>query len=414
MSSFNQEVIMKKILALIIGVITLNTVDAQWIKSNAPDGYWIWGMAANDTNCYAAIWTQGIYRSNDNGLSWSEKNNGLNNLQIKCLEITDSYVYAAGWSVSRSNDHGENWTEVNNGLTSLYTYSLAHDENFTYVGSLGGLVFYSANNGDQWNPIPISGINSSIMQLVVLDTMLFAGTDNNGIFRTSDNGAHWEPINNGLTNLWILALGVSGTTLYAGTYFDKFFISTDYGENWINSTGNLPLAPDNTVSAIAFDDSIIIVGLSRGGVYISQDHGASWQRINEGLSNLSIMSLAVSVSNLIAGTVGSGIWYRPLSDIYNYLNIPAGDIAPGFSLSQNYPNPVNSGTTICFSLPYRTYTTLKIFDQSGSILASLVDGFLASGSHKVFFDGGCLPNGIYYYTLTSGSYTQTRALAVIR
>jgi hypothetical protein len=394
----------------------LNIVNAQWIQSNAPNNYWIWGMSAEDTSCYAAVWTQGIYRSDNYGLTWTPKNNGINNLQIKRIEITDSCVYSAGWSVNRSNNQGENWTEVNNGLLSLYTYSLAHSDTYVYVGSLGGYVYYSSDNGDMWNPVPIPGIDSysSIVDMVVIDTMLFAGTENSGIYRTKDNGANWEPVSNGLTDLRILSLEASGTTLYTGTYFDKFFISTDYGENWINSTGNLPLTPGNTISAIALDGSVIFVGLRRGGVYISQDHGASWQIINEGLTNNNIMSLVVSGSNLIAGTEGYGIWYRSLSDIYNYLNIPAGDVSPGFSLSQNYPNPANTGTMICFNLPYRMHATLEIYNQSGNIAALLADGVLAAGPNKAFFDGSLLPNGVYYCRLTAGPFCQTMKIVLAK
>lgn len=404
---------MKKMFALLLGIITFSDANAQWIQSEAPAGYRIWDMTAKDTNCYAAVWTIGIYRSNDDGLTWSEKNTGLNNLQIKCFDITDVYVYAAGWSVYRSNDQGENWTEVNNGLTSYYTYSLAHSDTYTYVGSVGGMIFYSADNGDLWNAISIPGVSTSVNKLIVLDTMLFAATEGDGIFRTSDNGVHWDQVNNGLTNLSILSFEASGNTLYAGTYWDKFFISTDFGENWINSTGNLPLAPDNTVGTIAVDGSGIFVG-SRRGVYVSQDQGVNWYAINEGLSGALVYSLEVSGSNLIAGTDGSGIFYRSLSDIYNYLDIPAPDLSQGFSLSQNYPNPAKSGTTISFTLPCRTHVTLKIYDRSGFNVAVLADCNLAAGHHEAFFDGDLLPDGIYFYTLTARPYIQTRKMVLQR
>jgi photosystem II stability/assembly factor-like uncharacterized protein len=395
-------------------VFNANTINAQWIQSNAPTGTIIWGMAANDTNLYAAVWTQGVYCSNDYGLTWAGKNNGLASLLVKCFEITDSYVFEAGWGVSRSSDQGANWTEVNNGLTSLYTFSLAHTDMYTYVGSLGGLVFYSANNGDLWNPIPIGATNNSINELAVIDAMLFAGTDGSGIFRTSDNGANWEPVSNGLANLQILSLEVSGSTLYAGTYWDGFFISTDYGANWINSTNNLPVAPDNTINAIAFDGSTIFVGLNHNGVYVSQDNGASWLGINEGFIYPWIRSLAVSGPNLVAGTFDNGIWWRPLTEIYNFLDIPPKDMAREFALGQNYPNPVKSTTLIPINLPNNANVSIKVFDKTGRMLAIIAEGYFTQGKHKVSFDGSFLPNGIYYYTLTSGIYTQTRSLAVIR
>jgi len=395
-------------------VFNVNTINAQWTQSNVPNGYWIWGMAAKDTNLYAAVWTKGVYRSNDDGLIWTEMNNGLTSLEVKCIEITDSCVFTAGWGVSRSDDQGENWTEVNNGLISLYTYSLAHNEMYTFVGSLGGLVFYSANDGELWNPIPINETDKSIIELVVMDSMLFAGTDGSGIFRTSDNGAHWESVNNGLTNLQILSLEVSGTTLYAGTYWDGFFISTDYGESWVNSANNLPVAPDNTIYGIAFDDSNIFVGFNSGGVYISQDNGASWQGINSGLGSTSIHSLEVSGPNLVAGTWGNGIWLRPLSEIYNFLDVQSKIPAPDIALGQNYPNPVKSITTMPIYLPYKTDISIKLFDNTGRTIAVIAEGNFTPGEHKIVFNGSFLPNGVYYYTLSSDKLIETKSFVVLK
>jgi photosystem II stability/assembly factor-like uncharacterized protein len=401
-------------LCLLCCLIQQKTINAQWIQSNAPNTNWIWGMAAKDTNLYAAVWTQGVSRSNDDGLTWTAINNGLTTLQIKRLDISDSYVFASGWGVSRSNDHGANWTEVNNGLTSLYTYALAHTDMYTYVGSLAGLVFYSANNGDLWNPIPISATNYGINELVVVDSMLFAGTDGSGIFRTSDNGAHWEPVNNGLTNLQILSLEASDSVLYAGTYWDGFFISSDYGANWVNSTGNLPVAPGNTIDAIAIDASTIFVGFNHGGVYTSKDNGANWQGINQGFVYPGIHSLEISGPNLIAGTFDYGIWWRPLTEIYDFLDVPQKDMATEFALEQNYPNPFKSITLIPINLPHSADISVRLIDKTGRTMAIIAEGYFTQGEHKVSFDGSFLQNGIYYYTLASGNYTQTRSLAVIR
>lgn len=44
------------------------------------------------------------------------------------------------------------------------------------------------------------------------------------------------------------------------------------------------------------------------GVYLSTDNGSSWTAVNSGLTNTSILSLAVMGTNLFAGTAGSGVY----------------------------------------------------------------------------------------------------------
>jgi len=85
-----------------------------------------------------------------------------------------------------------------------------------------------------------------------------------------------------------------------------------------------------------------------------------------------------------------------------------------FSLEQNYPNPFNPSTMIKFSLGKAGYTTLKLYDVLGKEVAALVNGELEAGQHEVTLDASSLPSGSYFYTLTSGSYTETRKLMFLK
>jgi hypothetical protein len=85
-----------------------------------------------------------------------------------------------------------------------------------------------------------------------------------------------------------------------------------------------------------------------------------------------------------------------------------------FILYQNYPNPFNPTTTIRFSLPKREYVTLKIFDVLGREVATLVNEELNAGDYSLVFNANRLPNGIYFYQLTTKAFSQTKMMLMIK
>ena len=85
-----------------------------------------------------------------------------------------------------------------------------------------------------------------------------------------------------------------------------------------------------------------------------------------------------------------------------------------YSLEQNYPNPFNPNTTISFNLAKSGLTTLKIYDAIGNQITILVDGNLEAGWHKIDFDASKLTSGIYFYTLNSGSFTETKKMTLLK
>jgi len=89
-------------------------------------------------------------------------------------------------------------------------------------------------------------------------------------------------------------------------------------------------------------------------------------------------------------------------------------IALQYQLSQNYPNPFNPTTVIKYSLPTGSDVSLKVYDELGREVATLVDGFVSAGSHQVTLDARSLASGMYVYRLTSGVFTESRKLVVLK
>jgi hypothetical protein len=92
-----------------------------------------------------------------------------------------------------------------------------------------------------------------------------------------------------------------------------------------------------------------------------------------------------------------------------------------FALFQNYPNPFNATTIITFRVPsvpalrnYSAFATLKAFDILGREVATLVNGELNSGEHQVVFDAKGLASGVYFYRLSTPTFSQTKTMVVIK
>jgi hypothetical protein len=85
-----------------------------------------------------------------------------------------------------------------------------------------------------------------------------------------------------------------------------------------------------------------------------------------------------------------------------------------YSLSQNYPNPFNPNTTIDYSTKSSGLATLIVYDMLGTEVASLVNENKEAGNYSVEFNASELPSGIYFYTLTSGNFIDSKKLILLK
>jgi hypothetical protein len=86
----------------------------------------------------------------------------------------------------------------------------------------------------------------------------------------------------------------------------------------------------------------------------------------------------------------------------------------GFRLDQNYPNPFNPSTEIRFSLPQAGRVSLKVYNLLGEQVAALLDEYRNAGDYTVRMDAATLPSGVYLYQITTGSFSSTRKMMVIK
>ena len=84
-------------------------------------------------------------------------------------------------------------------------------------------------------------------------------------------------------------------------------------------------------------------------------------------------------------------------------------------LGQNYPNPFNPETKIEFAVPATGFTTLKVYNMLGAEVSTLVNGTVEAGVlNQVSFKGSTFPSGMYFYTLRSGSFVDTKKMLMVK
>jgi hypothetical protein len=88
--------------------------------------------------------------------------------------------------------------------------------------------------------------------------------------------------------------------------------------------------------------------------------------------------------------------------------------ADAFSLSQNSPNPAANNTKIAFAINEPSFVTLKVYNQMGQEVASLVNEYLNIGTYQSNFETMSLPAGTYFYTLSTGKYSKSYTMMIVK
>ena len=119
----------------------------------------ILSMADDGTNLFAGTQQQGVIKSIDNGVNWTETSLPTD-VPVRAVATNGTYVFAGTSNyyedpsinpvgIYRSSDDGINWTLVNSGLGSMDIGSLAFNGPDLYAGTKSG-VYKSTNNADSW------------------------------------------------------------------------------------------------------------------------------------------------------------------------------------------------------------------------------------------------------------------------
>jgi photosystem II stability/assembly factor-like uncharacterized protein len=210
-----------------LGIYRSSDQGTSWVQMNTGlTNLVIYSLAINPAGHIFAATGAGIYYTENSGLTWIQTNftNPTESIAIK----SNGYIFAAdvSGSVYRSTDNGVSWTNIPNGLSTATIILLAINHNGdVFAASFFGL-YKTENDGNSWTHlIPINGMIHSL----VINSIdhIFVGFDG-GVSRSVNNGTNWEEINAGLTNPHVRSLGINiDGIIFAGTYDGGIFRSIE-------------------------------------------------------------------------------------------------------------------------------------------------------------------------------------------
>ncbi len=85
-----------------------------------------------------------------------------------------------------------------------------------------------------------------------------------------------------------------------------------------------------------------------------------------------------------------------------------------YELYQNYPNPFNPATVIPYRLSKTGYVEVTVFNVLGEKLRTLISKKQEAGNHSVIFNGSLLPGGVYFYKLSTASFSQIHKMILLK
>ncbi|MBN2281472.1 MAG: T9SS type A sorting domain-containing protein [Candidatus Marinimicrobia bacterium] len=85
-----------------------------------------------------------------------------------------------------------------------------------------------------------------------------------------------------------------------------------------------------------------------------------------------------------------------------------------YTLSQNYPNPINPATTFKYSIPKRTNVDVNIFDLKGNLIEKLVSETLDAGEYHKIWNASEFSSGLYFYQLKTPNVTLQKKCLLVK
>ena len=411
-----------------------------------------WGLDVRLTNSIGLSNYPVIFASGPNiRVAWRDSRDG--NYEEYYKRSTDG---GTTWSVDVRLTNAQFTSSIPSILVSgLNEYLVWHDYRDDPSNIVPEIYFKkSTDGGISWLPEvrltdapnsrenPTIALSNSIIHVAWADTRMFGAPE---IFykRSTDNGTNWSAdtqLSNNPTSLvsnnpCITAFGsylhVTWNDNRNYDYEIYYKRSTDNGSSWESDTRLTNSSGASYNSSLISNGSLVqfVWYDYRSGsfqIYYKRsiDNGSSWEPdlqlttdIN-GASSRPSMCASGSQLNVMWCDLRDGnseIYYKrnPLGNVVgvNYTN---SGLPVQFSLSQNCPNPFNPTTNFEFRIADFGLVNLTIYDAMGRTVETLQNGEMKPGVYKAEWNASGYPSGVYFYKLSTGSFTETKKMVLVK
>ena len=363
----------------------------------------IYSMAASPNGTiFAGTFYDNILRSTDEGNSWTHVGFNVYYVVDAMAVKQDGTVFAGveesdgsgGGSIYRSTNNGDTWTEVNSGLPDAALWQIRVDENGSlFIANIYG-IYRSTNNGTSWTKLT-NGITLTVasdVSINPLNNYIFASgylSPGYAVFRSTDGGDSFTQLAFP-TDINAHTLDVSpaghlfiGASQSYPTFHTSIYRSTDDGDSFIEV--------DSSVSArrFAFGTSGNVFAGSYLGVHLSTDEGNSWELKVTGMNGVKVNTLAAdNANNIYAGTSNGSYrstdfgvtWELPgnITGLRTIMDIVTTSNGYIFAMS-------NSGNVLRSTDSGEIWTLLSISASSSSIYAASNDYLYLGTAYQGLF-----------------------------
>jgi len=339
-----------------------------------------------------------------------------------------------GYSVIQTSDEGFTFTgaTTSSSFTHVLLVKTHSDGTLDWTRTYGLGVGYAVRQVSDGGFL-IAGTNNSPDVYIIrtddggdtLWTRTFDTWDGDGAYDlelTPDGGfvvaGTYPSFPYGIPEVLLFKMDAHGDSLWVRTYPDEYWVGFEY-----------------------FGRSLV---LTRDGGYAMAGAATFWDEIFQRYLYLSVAMKADSVGNQewfeyyydtreLNGVaeiddgdyvlVGSTIAW-PDTDTYDvsalrlneYTGVrEIGTLVPYlYRLHSPYPNPFNSVATIWYEVPVGESVQIRVYDVLGRNVGILHDGWAEQGEHRIVWDAGGVPSGVYFVRMEAGEFLQTRKVVLLK
>lgn len=324
-----------------------------------------------------------VLRSSDGGIEWNVYTASMpaffTKIETQFTDFNNGYILTTGFFY-KTSDGGQNWTSLSppivyrdiNFINANTGWACGTRQfGFPPPGSRFTEIHRTNNGGINWNTlVSIPEVSYSIYRVFFLNALTGFHNDFSqlSIKKSGSGGATWSV--------------TSGAGQYK-TYYDMSFPSDNTG--WSIGSQNIK----------------------------TTDGGQNWEVMNVPFGN--IYNSVYFVDNNTGWMAGSGgTIIKTITGGVTNINIISNELPGSYELYQNYPNPFNPNSKIKFNIPENGFAKLAVYDITGKELVTLVNQSLSPGTYEVDFNGIELSSGIYFYTLKTSGFSDTKKMMLIK